>query len=66
MLVTYKDKNLRYKQITQRPPKEESKKLDIFKPKKIYILPDDYPWRRFKLPGSLNFEEKEEVLAGAL
>jgi len=66
MFITYKDKNLRYKQITQRPPKEEPKKPDIFKPKKIYIPPDDHPWRKFKLPGSLNFEEKKEVLVGAL
>lgn len=46
--------------------KEESKKPDIFKPRKIYIPPDDHPWRRFKLPGSLNFEAKEEILTGTL
>lgn len=66
MLITYKGRLLRYKQITQRPLKEESKKPDIFKPRKIYIPPKDHPWRKLRLPRSVKFEEKEEILAGVL
>jgi len=66
ILITYKDKHLRYKEIIQRPAKEEEKKPDMLKSRKVYIPPKDHPWRKLKLPGSFNFEEKEEALVGAL
>lgn len=65
MLITYKDTNLRFKEITSRPQKEQ-KESSLYTPKKVYIPPKDHPWRRFRLPGSISFEEKEEALAGAL
>ncbi len=42
-------------------PKEPFKNL-----RKKYIPPKDHPWRNFRLPTSLDFEEKEETLVGAL
>lgn len=63
LYINYNGFTLKYKLIDIRPakPKEPLKNL-----RKTYIPPRDHPWRRFKLPGSLNFEEKEEVLADAL
>jgi len=65
MLITYKETNLRFKEITARPKKEQEKPLALG-PKNIYIPPKDHPWRKFRLPGSIDLEEKEAVLAGAL
>ena len=64
MLITYRDRQLKYKEITQRPVKKEKPALP--KINKHYIPPMDHPWRKFKLPGSPNFEAKEEALVGAL
>ena len=67
MLITYKDTNLRFKEITTRPKREEKEpKINAVVTKKTYIPPADHPWRQFRLPGSVSFKEKEEVLAGAL
>jgi hypothetical protein len=65
MLITYKDTSLRFKEITARPKKEQEKPFALG-PKKIYIPPKDHPWRNLRLPGSIDFEEKEAVLAGVL
>ena len=65
MLITSKDTNLKFKEITTRP-RREPKKPDMYTPKKTYIPPKDHSWRNFRLPGSVNFKEKEEVLAGVL
>jgi hypothetical protein len=65
MLITYKDTSLRFKEITARPEKEQEKPF-AHTPKKIYIPPKDHPWRKFRLAGSIDLEEKEAVLAGAL
>lgn len=62
MYINYNGFTLKYKLIDVRPPKPK----EPYKPTEAYIPPRDHPWRKFKLPGSLNFEEKEEVLAGAL
>ena len=62
MYVSYNGFNLSYKQIDIKPPKLK----EPYKPRKTYIPPQDHPWRKFKLPGSSNFEAREEVLAGAL
>lgn len=62
MYINYNGFKLSYKPIDIKPLKPKQPP----KPRKSYIPPQDHPWRRFRLPGSLNFEEKEEVLAGAL
>lgn len=62
LYISYNGFSLKYKPIDTRPPKPEKP----YKPRKIYIPPPDHPWRRFKLAGSLNFEEKEEVLVEVL
>jgi len=48
----------KYKLRDKRPEKPEKP----YKPRKIYILPKDRIERRFRLPGSLNFEEKRRSL----
>ena len=62
MYITYNGLNLKYKKIEVMPvkPKEERP----VKLRKAYIPPPDHPWRSFKLPGSLRFEEKAKTLAG--
>jgi len=62
MYINYNGFTLKYKLIDMRPPKPKVP----YKPRNKYIPPQDHPWRKFKLPGSLNFEEKEEVLFDAL
>lgn len=62
LLITYKGRALRYKEITQRPEK-------IKQPPKVrqaYIPPKDHPWRSFQLPGSRPIRKEEEIFAGAL
>jgi len=61
LYINYNGFALKYKLINVKPPKPEKP----YKPKNKYIPPKDHPWRKFKLPGSLNFEEKEETLVGA-
>jgi transposase len=65
MLITHKDISLTFKEIATRPEKEQEEPY-THSPKKIYIPPKDHPWRKFRLPSSVNLKEKEEVLAGAL
>lgn len=48
ILITYKDKSLRYKEITQRPVKKDVSMIKEVKPRKIYIPPKDHPWRIYK------------------
>lgn len=62
LYINYNGFSLKYKLIDVKPPKPK----EPYKPRKTYIPPQNHPWRKFRLPGSLNFEEKEEVLAGAL
>jgi len=47
MLITYKDKPLKFKQITVRPKKEEPKKTYEFKIRKVYVPPVTHPWKRY-------------------
>lgn len=63
MHITYRDSNLKFKEITTRPKKQE-KEPQV--PKEPYIPPRTAAWRRFRLPGSPRFEAREEALAGAL
>lgn len=62
LYINYNGFSLKYRLIDVKPPKPK----EPYKPRRIYIPPRDHPWKKFKLPGSLNFEEKEEVLVGAL
>lgn len=62
LYINYSSFTLKYKVIDVRPPKPKQP----YKSRKKYIPPKDHSWRRFRLPGSLNFEEKEEALVGAL
>jgi len=64
MFITYRGRQLKYKEITQRPVKKEKPALPQLR--QHYIPPADHPWRSFKLPGSVNLEAREESLAGAL
>jgi hypothetical protein len=64
IFITYKDKNLKYKQIFQRSVKEKPKRANEFKIRKVYIPPKDHPWRKFKLRSSSpihTYQEKEKV-----
>jgi hypothetical protein len=65
MLVTYKETNLRFKEITTRPKREQEEPV-IHGPKNLYIPSKDHPWRKLRLPGSTDFKEKETVSVGAL
>ena len=65
MLITHKDTNLRFVEITTRPKKEQ-KRPGVHIPKKTYMPPKNHPWRSFKLPGSINLKGKEKNLVGAL
>ena len=61
MYICYNGFNLKYKPIDKKP--EKPKPGYLFKPRNKYIPPKDHPWRKLKLPGSLNFEEEEEILS---
>jgi transposase len=68
MYITHKGRPLRYKQILIRPKKteEEPKNLKTAVRKEPYIIAQDHPWKRFRLPGSHPIKTKEEIFAGAL
>ena len=46
--IYYKDRALRFKEITERPPKEKKGPV-VARKRKPYIPPSDHPWRRFKI-----------------
>jgi transposase len=48
MLIAYKDKPLKFKEITTRPKKEEPKRMYEFKIRKVYVPPPTHPWKSFK------------------
>ena len=65
LLITYKGRQLRYREITQRPKKIQQ----LGKPSKPRVYNPaamDNPWRAFRLPGSHKTQISEEVFAGAL
>jgi hypothetical protein len=64
MHISYRDADLKFKEITTRPKKQQEKESQL--PKGPYIPPRTAAWRRFRLPGSPRFEAREEALAGAL
>ena len=62
LLITYKGRALRYKQIAQKPAKiQQPRKMRVYKPAAM-----DNPWRAFRLPGSQATQRSEEALVGAL
>jgi len=62
MIICYKDSELKYKKITNRPKKEEPKKTSEFKLKKVCVPPKDHPWRQFKInPQYSHYKQKEKV-----
>jgi len=63
MLITYKDKPLKFKEITVHPKKEEPKKTYEFKIRKVYVPPKSHPWKRhFKVyPQYAHYSQKEKV-----
>lgn len=62
LLITYKARALRYKQITQRPVKvKQPHKPRVHKPAAI-----DNPWRKFYFGKALSVRKEEEVFADAL
>ena len=68
LFITYKDRALRYKQIAVRPKKTEEKPDKPGTPvkKEPYVIPQDHPWKKFRLPGSYPIKAREEVFTGAL
>jgi transposase len=62
LLITYKDKALRYHEIMQRPAKiKQPRKI-----RKVHIPAWDHPWRNRVLQGYPVVHSKEEALVGAL
>ena len=47
MYITYKDRNLKFKEIAVRPEKKQREKIYKFTSRKIYTPPADHPWRKF-------------------
>ena len=48
MRITYQGRALRFREITERPLKE-NKQPTVTRRRKTYIPPADHPWRRFKI-----------------
>jgi len=48
MIMIHKGRALRFKEITERPPREK-KEPAVARRRKPYIPPSDHPWRRFKI-----------------
>ncbi|HDZ77535.1 MAG TPA: hypothetical protein ENH41_05585 [Candidatus Omnitrophica bacterium] len=63
MIIIYKGRTLKFKEITARPKKAEIKKKYEFKLKKSFIPPKDHPWRKFKIksyPQNYVYSQKEK------
>jgi hypothetical protein len=63
MVITYKGTALEYKEISERPVRENrQEKKCIFKPKKIYRPPEGHPWRKFKIRPQISpYQQMEKV-----
>ena len=53
MYITYKDNNLKFKEINIRPEQEKQSKIYNFTFKKIYRPPANHPWRKSHIKTSL-------------
>ena len=63
MIITYRGRTLKFKEITARPEKIEPKNKHEFKLKKVFMPPKDHPWRRFKIrnyPQNYTYSQKEK------
>ncbi len=61
-LITYKDRALRYKEITQHPQKSKQP----FKIRQVYTPGAEHPWRNYKPVDIFPVSKQKEVFAGAL
>ena len=62
MIIAYKDRILKFKEIIKRPRKAEEKPRYVFKIKTIYRPPKDHPWKRFKInPQYAHYSQREKV-----
>jgi len=63
MLITYKDRPLKFKEISTRPKKEEPKKTYEFKIRKVYVPPATHPWKRYFKPNAQypQYQQREKV-----
>jgi hypothetical protein len=63
LLITHKDKILKFKEITTRPKKKEPKKTYEFRLKRLYGPPPaDHPWRSFKISTQYEqYQQKEKA-----
>ena len=63
--ITHKGKELKYRQITQRPAKKEPKKTYMFKMKKVWHPPMDHPLKgaffKRRYPHSNGYSQKEKI-----
>jgi hypothetical protein len=57
MIMIHKGRALRFKEITERPPREKKEPI-VVRRRKPYIPPIDHPWRRFKIRKHLYDREK--------
>jgi len=48
LIMIHKDRALRFKEITERPPRQKKEPV-VARRRKPYIPPTDHPWRRFKI-----------------
>jgi hypothetical protein len=62
LLITYKARALRYKEILERPAKVKQP-IKNYKPP---IPASDHPWRKFRFSKNFPVRKEEEVFAGAL
>jgi len=61
MIISHKDKVLRFKEITARPKKAEERPRYIFKLKKAYMPPHDHPWREEGRQHYQQYQQREKV-----
>jgi hypothetical protein len=62
MVITYEDSRLRFKEITERPERQQKKPLIlIYKKRKPPIPSPDHPWRRYKPVIQQNSYQKKEL-----
>lgn len=63
MIIAYKDRALKFKEITSRPEKEEPKQIFEFKIRKVYVPPATHPWKRYfkNNPQYAHYSQREKV-----
>ena len=60
MFITYKGERLKYKEISNRPKKQDKPKESyVFKLKKVNIPSADHPWRKFLLNSYSHLDDKK-------